>query len=83
MKERDEFIDSIYELAGKLGEEAQRDHVDQDMMGRLLALGLQSCLGGIATIMEETSPRLGVAVGSRVGESEEDRKPTRISGTSE
>jgi len=71
MRERDKFIDSIYELAERLGGEAVREDVDPVLLSRLTALGLQSCLGAVATILEESAPKhpSGPPVGTPVEDS--------------
>jgi len=82
MKERDEFIDSIYELAGLLGDEVMKESADQTTLINLTALGLQSCLGALATLLEESSPRpIVVPVGSRVEISKESSKLSEVPGT--
>jgi len=52
-KERQGFIDNISELAHAIGEAASNPETDPGKLLYLTALGIQSCLVGIATLLQE------------------------------
>lgn len=54
MNQRDEFIESVKELASDIGVAVMEDPLDRDKLLSLTALGVQSCLVGVATLMQET-----------------------------
>ena len=76
-REREQFITSIYQLADELGSAALQESVDQKRLLRLLALAVQSCLGGIATLLEES---LGSEVNAVTGVHLEENLKTRAQG---
>lgn len=54
MNQREEFIESVKELASHIGVAVMEEPLDRDKLLSLTALGVQSCLVGVATLMQET-----------------------------
>lgn len=54
MTGREEFLETISEIAADIADAVVEDPVDHKKLAELTALGVQACLVGVGTLLEES-----------------------------
>lgn len=59
MTDKEQFIETVREVAAAIGDVVTEDPVDYQKLSEITAIGIQNCLVGVASLLESRDKRSG------------------------